>query len=173
MKPAVVALQAGSWTVKGRGWQAHHPATCPLGPGSECVWVRPWRRWSSFSSYPGSCSASASPSHPATVCPVWRESMEWSSSQPSTRWPPHSGQAGTDTRARENSAAGHGILFTSVTQSVVQAKILFTTYWWQWIWVSKLVENIIMSLIVWCDHSDNNITALFTTFSQIHIFIFC
>lgn len=103
LKPVVIAPQAGSWTVTAQDRRSHHPATCPLVLGWECVWVRPWPRWSSSSSCPGSCSASLCPSHQATVCPVWRESSEWSCSQPSTRWTPQSDQTGQDTSARQNS----------------------------------------------------------------------
>lgn len=87
-------LQVGFWTVKAQDWSSHHPVTCLLVLGSGCVWVRPWPRWSSSFSCPGSSSASHSLSQQGTHCPVWRASLVWSSSQSSTRWTPCPDQAG-------------------------------------------------------------------------------
>lgn len=90
----VIPLQVGSWTVRARVWSSHHAATFHLVLGSGCVWVRPWPRWNSSSFCPGSYNALLSPSHQVTLCPVWRASLVWSSSRPSTRWMLHPDQAG-------------------------------------------------------------------------------
>lgn len=76
-------------------WSSPRPATCRSVLASGYVWVRLWQRWSFSSSCPGSYSASPSLSLQATLCPVWRASLVWCSSQPNTRWMLHLDRAGT------------------------------------------------------------------------------
>lgn len=89
-----LCAQAAFWTVTARRWSCRRPATCPSVQDLGCVWAKHWQRWSSSSSCPGSCSASASPSHHSVSCPVWRASLEWCCSPSSTRWLPLPGPGG-------------------------------------------------------------------------------